>query len=82
MINDDRFTPTLSLLPCPFCGKPPSYVKKRVCCGHGEYPLCAHVECEACRVSTSEFIIDGFYGCTDTADTPVLHWNFIMAHFS
>lgn len=74
MVNDDKYIPSFPLSLCRFCGSKPKYVKERQRCGHGEYPLVAWVECD-CGIRSKEFIIDGYFGCTDTPDTPVLFWN-------
>lgn len=73
----DNFKSNISRLPCRFCGTQPMYKKKQVTFGYGEYPVVGWIEC-SCGIRTKEFIIDGFYGCSDNPDTPVLFWNNIM----
>lgn len=61
------------------CGEEPKIIKERKCYGHGEFPLVAYVKCDNCRLHTPEFIIDDFYGCTDTEDTAIEYWNKLMS---
>ena len=61
------------------CGKKPEIIKEHKCYGHGEFPLVAYVKCDNCCLHTPEFIIDGFYGCTDSEDTAIEYWNKLVS---
>lgn len=74
----DQFISTVPRSPCRLCGSIPMYKKRQEIFGHGEYPVVGWIEC-ACGIRTKEFIIDRFYGCADTPDTPVLFWNDLMS---
>ena len=56
------------------CGRTPKFKSERVCYAHGEFPLEGWIECK-CGMKTKSFIIDGFYGCTDTEETVIEFWN-------
>ena len=62
------------LKPCPFCGGEAELIKQYHLDGQTHYEV-AKVRCSMCKCQTDDYILDGYYGSTDTAQDAVDDWN-------
>lgn len=64
----------IKLLPCPFCGGEAILSKEGIPDGN----ISAHtacIKCNDCGCATRQYIIDGYYGSTDTVADCIKAWN-------
>lgn len=66
---------TIRVENCPFCGGAPDIVYKTECGGHGEYYRTVKVFCTKCHASTRHFVLDGYYGSTESELDAIAAWN-------
>lgn len=64
----------IKLLPCPFCGGEAILSKEEIPDGNISYHT-ARIKCDDCGCATRQYIIDGYYGSTDTVADCINAWN-------
>jgi Lar family restriction alleviation protein len=62
------------LKPCPFCGGEAELVKAFPLDGQTHYEV-AKVRCSMCKCQTDDYILNGYYGSTDTVQDAFEAWN-------
>lgn len=65
---------TGELKPCPFCGGEAILSKEEIPDGNISYHT-ARIKCDDCGCATRQYIIDGYYGSTDTVADCINAWN-------
>lgn len=64
----------IELKPCPFCGGEAILYKEEIPDGKISYHT-ARIKCDNCGCATRQYIIDGYYGSTDTVEDCISTWN-------
>lgn len=62
------------LKPCPFCGGSAELIKQYRLDGQTHYEV-AKVRCQDCKCQTDDYILNGYYGSTDTVQDACKAWN-------